>query len=410
MTTPHSLLCPSPTSNARSRRARPLRAAVLGVAGLTGIFTGACDCGFWDPVENGWVVECFPGAEANPDAPHQVCLNRNVYGGVTDDALSAACAQAANEHDEDGDFTLHHFPFADVHQEDDYNAGCTMELHPFPVFEIWESGGADEVGTSHPNANAAFCSPIVTIRLGDEELDGPTTEFVADIACMDSAWEELAAMDACAAKCEAWAASVSEDYPDFLFNDDGGNCDPGNFIVFPQYSQSCEAASMQGAVWEANARVSFADGLNALTLSGDGVLAYDDSSCNTSGSCEPEVLMTFAVPSAGFAFQSEDGSVHDVAATGLQLSTLQPTAITTDPASGRSRIEELEFELLTEDATVDGVSIGPLHLRDIVGPIDVAIDHRASRFVLSGSADRFGADVALELSADMSSPTTWPER
>ncbi len=378
--------------------------------GAMGIVHGACDCELGGSVNNGWVIACETGAQHNPDAPDQICLNRNVDGGVTDEVMSAACSQAANEHEEENPVNPSSFPNAAPYQENGTNAGCTMEEHPFPVYQISdEAGSGDEVGagSENPNDNAVQCFPQVEIEVTDGDGSYKVATLEALQPCLDGQWEVLAAMEACADRCEEWADAHAQDGYDQFTNPDG-NCDPGNFVVAGFYDAACEAEGMGGAIWEASAQLSFADPLNALSATAGGVVAYDDSMCGPSGPCEPEVLMTFSLPSLSFAFMDPSGLVFDVAATHVQLSTLQPTAVTQDPASGQQRIENLEFELVAEDATVDGTSVGPVQFRDIVGPIRVSTDDRSGRRVLTGSSELFRGTLNFDFTVDASRPGVWP--
>ncbi|MGH1344066.1 MAG: hypothetical protein ACRBN8_21080 [Nannocystales bacterium] len=414
----------SPSNAAPAARRWGIRVAVALGTGLAGVLHGACEA--WEPVDNGWVVACEPGASANEDEPEQVCINRNIDGGVTKAAMSAACSQSENQHTGEMDANPSDFPLAAIHEEDGSKVGCTLEEHPFPVYAISsDAGTGDEAGSENPNANAAACVAQFEVALGldedqdeqEDEQDKYESEFALDPfeACIEGDWEPLAAAEFCAARCEEWLATSLETLNpegaellyELIVRDGNGDCDPGNFEPQPVYLTACEAQGMGGAVWEADAQLSFSDPLNPLSALADGVLSYDNSMCTGSGPCEPEVLMTFSLPSLSFPFTDDTGATHDVVVTDAHLSTLQPTAVTVDPSSGLQQIEALELEFAAAEATVDGVSVGPLLFRDIVS-VDVTTDRSRGRIQLGGSSELAVGPLHFEFHADLTRSATWP--
>jgi hypothetical protein len=394
-----------PSASLKPSPWQAIRLSVVVCFGAIGVLQGACNCGGF---KDGWEVDCDPDVTYDGLSPVHVCLAKDIDGGVNKKVMRAACAQEANVFVNTSVHVPADFPLADfLRDEDDCKVSCELDEHQFPVDGIDGGGGGgdggDEVGDGmeNPNYNAVLCSPLIPPVVAN----GPSEdELLPFTMCDHGLWANEAAMQAaCAVICADWAAEADEGYA--LVHED--MCEALNFVVSDDYAQHCVANGMAGSLMEAEVEVTFTDALNSVTEYGTGVMLWDDSMCVTGMPCEPEVLLTFSLATTSFRV-ADATDLYYVTATGLELSTLQPAVTTQDPASGLLRIDDVELDFSAETLSVDSVPLGPVQMREFLGPIDITVNPASGEITLTGTLEHEYGDLSFTFTGDPSSPTSWP--
>lgn len=388
---------------------RSARLPALLCFGVLGALQGACEC----TIKNGWEIVCNPGEPYDGTSPTRVCVHKAISeDGMSKSVMREACAQELDEiTGNSGVVEPSWFPDVDyLRWSNGDRVSCQLSEHEFPVESLGDEGsGNDEAGddgTTDPN-NAIQCVPLLEIEItdGDGSYQVPTPAALRP--CAEPGWDEADELAACSAKCSEWKNGFPE-YPTFVDDEDHGDCDDSNFAVVDTFDPACSANAMPGSILAAAVEIEFTDAFNSITEWGSGAIAYDDSGCVTGVPCEPYVLMTFSLPFTSFELADATRVTHDVEANGLRLSTLQPAQAVVDPTSGLLRIEEVELDFTADSMTVDAVPVGPLHLRDFLGPLDLTIDPTNGEVTLTGTLMRDGAQLDLVFVGDPSRPVSWP--
>lgn len=389
---PDSDTCDPARERRPSRGIPRYRAAALAGLGLLGASLTGCDIGYF---EEGYFVVCVPGAEPDYAMPVALCLNKFLEGGVDPETDPVkACIQEWEEHGPP-DFEPEVVANAFMPKQDGHYMTCDMSEHPYPVEEL-------------ANHNAVTCDFVTDVVLTDNSTVTPSEDTLQPFdVCDPGTWNGVADQkSACAAACEAAVNPLIQQGWSYLPG--SGDCSASNFEVESFYAPACEAENMSGSLLATTVQIVFSDARNTLTSVATGAMAYDDSDCISGQPCEPWVLFTSSLSTMSFTFAPDDTAIHTISATGLELSMLRPVQATQDPASGLLRLDEIELDFHAAAATVDGVPVGPVHMREFIGPVSVTINPRSGVISLLGSAELLDGQLYLGITADPQSPTTWP--
>lgn len=389
-----------------STRRRAARIATILCLGALGTLQVACNCTVGGDLMTGKEVICIPEATYDGSSPTHVCMWSLILGGIDEESMAAACAQEANEHYGVFSYGPQDFPNAALALDTNGKTIACDDEHPYWVETLGGEGNdeAADDGTPNPVSNAIECHFAVETVLTDNSTVTPSEDTLEPFVLCGTWPTPAAKANACALACTATTNDLLNDGWTFV----SGSCSPTNMIPIDEVSQSCMADMMQGSILAAAAEVTFTDGLNTLTEVGFGAMAYDDSSCVTGVPCEPYVLMTFSLPTTSFAYVDAARLTYDVDATGLVLSTLQPVQAQVDPTSGLLHVDALLLDFTADSVSVDGAPVGPLHLRESVGPLDLTIDPRSGEITLTGTLMRDGAQLDITFVGDPSRPASWP--
>lgn len=371
------------------------RPVTLATAALVTLGLGGCTSLDWGSYfDQGWLVSCHLG-EHEESMPDEICLSMHIEGGATDEAVSAACVQAAVAYYGEGQVPQGAVVDPHIMYDHDDPITCDTETHPFPVTSL--------EGVGNPNVNAILCDLDSIIHYTYSTGDGYLHHFYV---CNDPSWTTEADREAaCMAQCELAVSMMTADGYDF---DDADPCGSADFNIADAYHEACFANNAAEPPFHTELQALFTDGGSLFSFTGSGATVYDAAPCGGPSSCEPTLFLSVAIDDTTFTVMGADGTAHVVQASDGEVSMVHPSPISTDPRTGAQRIVQAEMEFSAQTVVVDGQAAPPIVVRDLVGPIDVLFDATSGQMSLSTSMQVLGGRLRLTFTGDPATPVSWP--
>lgn len=376
-------------------------------ATLLAVTAGLSACSIFDTPfvagVDGWEIACIPWGEYEESLPDNVCLWKQIQGGITDHNMAAACAQERNAFYGENK-TAADYAYAQIWENNGNDGQClteavgNLDAHPFPVTSIDEA----DPGVF----NYIWCIPVDEVEITDGE--GSYQVFLESGRCIDP---DLTYQENCEELCEQWHASWPG-YDSFTQGLDNGDCSVGNWSYSLDEDLECSALIVPGSILASSAVLSFNDTMNAIAVGGSGALIYDDTACVAGGTCEPGLFFKVEASTAGYTYADAAGSTYSIVLTGLELGVRHELQTQTDAASGALVIPTFEVYLGSDDLSVDGVSFGALEAHERMHDATVVHDPTRNVLIISGGIPvpaLGGATVDVVIEADFGSPMrAWP--